>query len=47
MNKQVLWTLTVLIDERANGVYLSYDKIASYLAPCGNHAALVRILWLS
>jgi hypothetical protein len=30
----------VLVDERANGVYLSYDRIASYLAPCGNHAAL-------
>jgi hypothetical protein len=32
--------VTILIDERADGVHLSYDKMASYLAPYGNLAAL-------
>ena len=32
--------VTVLIDERADGVHLSYDKMASYLAPYGNAEAL-------
>ncbi len=32
--------VTVLIDERADGVHLSYDTMASYLAPYGNEAAL-------
>ncbi len=32
--------VTVLIDERADGVHLSYDRMASYLAPYGNLAAL-------
>jgi uncharacterized protein (DUF302 family) len=32
--------VTVLIDERADGVHLSYDKMASFLAPYGNAAAL-------
>lgn len=32
--------VTILIDERADGVHLSYDFMASYLAPYGNLAAL-------
>jgi len=32
--------VTLLIDERADGVHLSYDSMASYLAPYGNLAAL-------
>jgi uncharacterized protein (DUF302 family) len=32
--------VTVLVDERADGVRLSYDKMASFLAPYGNHDAL-------
>jgi uncharacterized protein (DUF302 family) len=32
--------VTVLVDERADGVHLSYDSMASYLAPYGNAAAL-------
>lgn len=28
--------VTVLIDERDDGVHLSYDKMASFLAPYGN-----------
>lgn len=32
--------VTVLIDERADGVHISYDKMASYLASYGNLAAL-------
>jgi hypothetical protein len=32
---------TILIDERADGVHLSYDSMASLLAPYGNEAALV------
>ncbi|MFZ0742820.1 MAG: DUF302 domain-containing protein [Terracidiphilus sp.] len=32
--------VTILIDERADGVHLSYDLMASYLAPYGNPAAL-------
>jgi uncharacterized protein (DUF302 family) len=32
--------VTVLIDERADGVHLSYDRMSSYLAPYGNLAAL-------
>jgi hypothetical protein len=31
---------TILIDERADGVHLSYDTMASCLAPYGNLAAL-------
>lgn len=31
--------VTVLIDERADGVHLSYDLMASYLAPYGNAQA--------
>lgn len=31
--------VTVLIDERDDGVHLSYDKMASYLAPYGNATA--------
>src|SRR5205814_6089925 len=33
--------VTILIDERANGVHLSYDLMASLLAPYGSEAALV------
>ena len=32
--------VTVLVDERADGVHLSYDKMASFLAPYGNREAL-------
>ncbi|HET7238183.1 MAG TPA: DUF302 domain-containing protein [Terrimicrobiaceae bacterium] len=32
--------VTILIDERADGVHLSYDSIASLLAPYGSQAAL-------
>ena len=32
--------VTVLVDERADGVHLSYDRIASFLAPYENRDAL-------
>jgi uncharacterized protein (DUF302 family) len=32
--------VTILIDERADGVHLSYDSMASLLAPYGSPAAL-------
>jgi hypothetical protein len=32
--------VTILIDERSDGVHLSYDTMASYLAPYGNPDAL-------
>ena len=32
--------VTILIDERADGVHLSYDSMASVLAPYGNEEAL-------
>ncbi len=32
--------LTILVDERPDGVHLSYDKMASFLAPYGNPEAL-------
>ena len=32
--------VTVLVDERADGVHLSYDRMASFLAPYENSAAL-------
>lgn len=32
--------VTILVDERADGVHLTYDKMASYLAPYGNAAAM-------
>jgi uncharacterized protein (DUF302 family) len=32
--------VTVLIDERADGVHLSYDRMASFLATYGSHEAL-------
>ncbi len=32
--------VTVLVDEQADGVHLSYDKMASFLAPYANAAAL-------
>ena len=32
--------VTVLVDERADGVHLSYDRMASFLAPYGNCEAL-------
>ena len=31
---------TVLVDERQDGVHLSYDKMANLLAPYGNASAL-------
>ena len=33
--------VTILIDERTDGVHLSYDSMASLLAPYGSEAALV------
>ena len=32
--------VTILIDERPDGVHLSYDRMASFLAPYQNAAAL-------
>ena len=32
--------VTVLVDERSDGVHLSYDKMASFLASYGNSDAL-------
>ena len=32
--------VTVLVNERADGVHLSYDRMASFLAPYGNRDAL-------
>ena len=32
--------VTILVDERANGVHLSYDAMASVLAPYGSQSAL-------
>lgn len=32
--------VTVLVDERADGVHLSYDRMTSFLAPYGNAQAL-------
>ena len=32
--------VTILIDERPDGVHVSYDKMESYLLPYGNAAAL-------
>jgi uncharacterized protein (DUF302 family) len=32
--------VTILIDERSDGVYISYDRVASFLAPYENAAAL-------
>jgi hypothetical protein len=32
--------VTVLADERPDGVHLSYDRMASFLAPYGNRDAL-------
>jgi len=32
--------VTILVDERADGVHLSYDRMASLLAPYGNSEAL-------
>jgi hypothetical protein len=31
---------TILVDERADGVHLTYDSMASFLAPYGSEAAL-------
>jgi hypothetical protein len=33
--------VTILVDERADGVHLSYDSMASFIAPYGSQAALV------
>jgi uncharacterized protein (DUF302 family) len=33
--------ISILVDERADGVHLSYDSMASLLAPYGSHAALL------
>ena len=35
--------VTVLVDERADGVHLSYDRMASFLAPYGNAKALTIV----
>jgi hypothetical protein len=34
------YAVTVLIDQRPDGVHLSYDEMASFLAPYGNAEAL-------
>jgi uncharacterized protein (DUF302 family) len=34
--------VTILIDERADGVHLSYDRMASFLGPYGNKEALAE-----
>ena len=31
--------LTILVDERPDGVHLSYDRMVSFLAPYGNPEA--------
>ena len=36
--------VTLLVDERSDGVYLGYDKMTSVLAPYGNGAALA-VAW--
>ena len=33
--------ITILVDERADGIHLSYDSMASLLAPYGSQAALL------
>jgi len=33
--------ITILVDERADGVHLSYDSMASLIAPYGSQSALV------
>jgi uncharacterized protein (DUF302 family) len=33
--------VTILVDERADGVHLSYDSMASLIAPYGSQAALM------
>ncbi|HZW94708.1 MAG TPA: DUF302 domain-containing protein [Candidatus Eremiobacteraceae bacterium] len=33
--------VTVLIDQRADGIYLSYDEMAGFLSPYGNAEALI------
>ena len=33
--------ITILVDERADGVHVSYDSMASLLAPYGSESALV------
>ena len=33
--------ITILVDERADGVHLSYDSMASLIAPYGSQAALL------
>jgi hypothetical protein len=32
--------VTILIDERPNGVHISYDEMVSFLTPYGNAEAL-------
>jgi hypothetical protein len=32
--------VTILVDERPDGVHLSYDRVASFLTPYGNAEAL-------
>jgi uncharacterized protein (DUF302 family) len=32
--------VTILIDQRPDGVYLAYDRIATFLAPYGNSEAM-------
>ena len=32
--------VTILVDERADGVHLTYDSMESFLAPYGSEAAL-------
>ncbi len=32
--------VTILVDERSDGVHISYDRMTSFLAPYGNAEAL-------
>jgi uncharacterized protein (DUF302 family) len=32
--------VTILVDERSNGIHISYDRMTSFLAPYGNEEAL-------
>jgi hypothetical protein len=41
ISKQGEVAITILVDERADGVHLSYDSMASLLAPYGSQAALL------
>ena len=39
--------VTILIDERPDGVHLSYDRMASFLKPYGTYSALANLIGLA